>query len=115
MASFVKFVGQEGADGGLPWFVLVVRITEHFAAFASPRIHGGFPARLFVQIGDAGVVVCLQPAVMVEVCVLFEHFLADSLQHIVEAHPRRDGLQTDHLAALLTFVESPNSRLLAIS
>ena len=52
---------------------------------------------------------------MVEVSVLLEYFLANPLQDLVAAHPRRDGLQTDGLAAQLTIVKAPDRGLLAIA
>ena len=75
VAFLTQVVGHKGADGRACWFVLVVIIIETFAPSASRRVNGSFPARPFAHIVDAAVLLSLQPAVVVEVLVLFVHFL----------------------------------------
>ena len=52
---------------------------------------------------------------MVEVSVLLEYLLSNPLQDLVATHPRRDGLQTDGLAAHITLIKAPHRGLLAIA
>ena len=113
VASPVPAVGHKGTDSGLSWFVLVVIIIETFAASGSRGVHDSFPVSPCAHLVDAAVS-SLQPAVVGEVLVLFEYFVSDPLQHVVAGHPRRDGLQTDNVAAHLTLVQAADCCLLAI-
>ena len=59
-----------------------------FVPIASCWIQSSFPARTFANIVDATFAL-LQPSVVVEVLVLFEHFLSNLLQ--LAAHLRRSS------------------------
>ena len=113
VASLLQVVGHKGTDGGLGWFIIVVIIVETFAASSFRWVHDGFAVRPCATLVDA-TVASLQLVVVGEVFVLFEHFLLDALKHVVEAHPRRDGLKPDPLAARLMLVQEPDCCLLAI-
>ena len=93
----MEAVGQKSAHRGLRRLVLVVIIIETFATFSSHWVNGTSPAKPFAHIVDAPVAVSLQAAVVVQVLVLFEHFLSNPLQHVVAAYPRQDALQSDRL------------------
>ena len=86
----MQVVGHEGTDGGLRWFVLVVIIVETFAHFGFRRVHDSFLVIPSDPMVDT-VFASLQPAVVGEVYVLLEYFLSNPGQHVVAAHPRRDG------------------------
>ena len=106
--------GHAGTDGGLSRFILVIIIVETFAALGSRRVHDGLPIRPRAHLVDAAVAY-LQSTVVGQILVLLEYFLSDPLQHIVAAHPCRDGLQTDYSAAYLTLVQAPDRCLFAIA
>ena len=107
-------VGHEGTNGHLGGLIVVVIVDESFIAVGSRWVHGSFPARSLANVVDVAVA-GPQPAGVVEVPVLLEYFLSNPLQDLVAAHPRRDGLQTDGLAAHVTLVKAPHRGLLAIA
>ena len=107
-------VGHEGTNGHLGGLIVVVIVNESFIAIGSRWVHGSFPARPFANVVDVAVA-GPQPAGVVEVPVLLEYFLSNLLQDLVAAHPRRDSLQTDGLAAHVTLVKVPHRGLLAIA
>ena len=113
VASLVQVVGHEGTDGRLSGFVIVIIIVETFAALVSRQVHDGFPVRPYAHLPGA-TVACLQSAVVGEVLVLLEYPSSDPLQHVVAAHLRRDGLQTDRLAAYFNLVQAPDHGLFAM-
>ena len=113
VASFVSIVGHEGTDGGLCCIIPVVIIVETFADSGSRWVHDSFAIRACALMVHNGVA-SLQPVVVDEVLVFFQHFLSDSLQHVVAAHLRQDGLQTDRLAVHLTLVQAPDRCVLTI-
>ena len=107
-------VGHEGTNGHLGGLIIIVIVDESLIAVGSRWVHGSFPARPLANVVDVAVA-GLQPAGVVEVPVLLEYFLSNLLQDLVAAHPRRDGLQTDGLAAHVTLVKAPHHGLLAIA
>ena len=113
-APRVQVLGHEGANGHFGGLIVVVIVDESLIAAGSRWVHGIFPARSLANVVDVAVA-GPQPAGVVEVSVLLEYFLANPLQDLVAAHPRRDGLQTDGLAAQLTIVKAPHRGLLAIA
>ena len=94
--------------------VVVVIVVESPTAIGSRWVHGSFPARPLAKVVDVAVP-WPQPVGVVEVPVLLEHLLSNPLQDLIAAHPRRDGLQTDGLAAHVTFIKAPHRGLLAIA
>ena len=94
--------------------MVVVLIVPGLTAFGSRWVHGRFPARPFANIVDV-TVTGLQPAGVVEIPVLSEHFLSNPLQDLVAGHPRRDSLQTEGLAAHVTLVKAQYRGLPAIA
>ena len=114
LAPRVQVPGHEGTNGHFGGLIVVVIVDESLIAAGSRWVHGRFPARSLANVVDVAVA-GPQPAGVVEVSVLLEYFLANPLQDLVAAHPRRDGLQTDGLAAQLTIVKAPHRGLLAIA
>ena len=113
-APRAQVLGHEGTNGHLGGLIVVVIVDESLIAAGSRRVHGIFPARSLANVVDVAVA-GPQPAGVVEVSVLLEYFLANLLQDLVAAHPRRDGLQTDGLAAQLTIIKAPHRGLPAIA
>ena len=114
VAPRVQVVGHEGTNGHLGGLIVVVIVVESLIAIGSRWVHGSFPARPLANVVDvtfAGP----QPAGVVEVPVLLEYLLSNPLQDLVATHPRRDGLQTDGLAAHITLIKAPHRGLLAIA
>ena len=109
-----QVLGHEGTHGHFGGLIVVVIVDESLIAAGSRWVHGILPARSLANVVDVAVA-GPQPAGVVEVSVLLEYFLANPLQDLVAAHPRRDGLQTDGLAAQLTIVKAPDRGLLAIA
>ena len=109
-----QVVGHEGTNGHLGGLIVVVIVVESLITTGSRWVHGSFPARPIANVVDV-TVAGPQPAGVVEVPVLLEHLLSNPLQNLVAAHPRRDGLQTDGLAAQLTLIKAPHRGLLAIA
>ena len=107
-------MSHEGTNGHLGGLIVVVIVDESLIAVDSCWVHGSFPARPLANVVDV-TVAGPQPAGVVEVPVLLEHLLSNPLQNLVAAHPRRDGLQTDGLAAHVTLVKALHRRLLAIA
>ena len=95
-APRVQVLGHKGANGHFGGLIVVVIVDESLIAAGSRWVHGIFPARSLANVVDVAVA-GPQPAGVVEVSVLLEYFLANPLQDLVAAHPRRDGLQTDGL------------------
>ena len=98
VAPRVQVVGHEGTNGHLGGLIVVVIIVESLTTIGSRWVHGSFPARPLANVVDV-TVAGPQPAGVVEVPVLLEYFLSNPLEDLVATHPRRDGLQTDGLAA----------------
>ena len=107
-------VSHEGTNSHLGGLIVVVIVDESLIAVGSRWVHGSFPARPLANVVDV-TVAGPQPAGVVEVPVLLEHLLSNRLPNLVAAHPRRDGLQTDGLAAHVTLVKAPHRGLLAIA
>ena len=114
VAPRVQVAGHEGTNGHLGGLIVVIVVVESFIAIGSCWVHGSFPARPLANVGDV-TVAGPQPAGVVEVPVLLEYFLSNPLQDLVATHPRRDGLQTDGLAAHVTLIKAPHRGLLAIA
>ena len=114
VAPRAQVVGHEGANGHLGGLIVVVIVVESLTPIGSRWVHGSFPARLLANVVDVAVA-GPQPAGVVEVPVLLEHLLSNPLKDLVAAHPRRDGLQTDGLAAHVGLVKAPHRGLLAIA
>ena len=114
LAPRAQVLGHKGTHGHFGGLIIVVIVDKSLIAAGSRWVHGSFPARSLAKVVDVAVA-GLQPAGVVEVPVLLEHLLSYPLQDLVAAHPRRDGLQTDGLAAQLTLVKAPHRGLLAIA
>ena len=104
VAPRIQVVGHEGTNGHLGGLIVVVIVDESYIDIGSRLVHGSFPARPLANVVDV-TVAGPQPAGVVEVPVLLEHLLSNPLQDLVAAHPRRDGLQTDGLAAHVTLIK----------
>ena len=112
LAPRAQVLGHKGTHGHFGGLIVIVIVDESLIAAGSRWVHDSFPARSLANVVDVAVA-GPQPAGVVEVSVLLEYFLANPLQDLVAAHPRRDGLQTDGLAAQLTLVKAPHRGLLA--
>ena len=109
-----RLLGHEGTNSRFGGLIVVVIVVESLIAIGSRWIHGSFPARPLANVVDV-TVAGPQPAGVVEVPVLLEYLLSNPLQDLVATHPRRDGLQTDGLAAHVTLIKAPHRSLLAIA
>ena len=114
VAPRVRVVGHEGTNGHLGGLIVDLIVVESLIAIGSRWVHGSFPARPLANVVDV-TVARPQPAGVVEVSVLLEYLLSNPLQDLVATHPRRDGLQTDGLAAHVTLIKAPHRGLLAIA
>ena len=110
----VQVAGHEGTNGDLGGLIVVVIVIEILIAIGSRWVHGSFPARPLANVVEV-TVAGPQPAGVLEVPVLLEHLLSNPLQGLVATHPRRDGLQTDGLAAHVTLIKAPHRGLLAVA